>query len=149
MNFPNLAIVRTCISRWSINTLKLSLHSKTPLFPVSCKNREKSPLHCGLRKWRSDSDSHEGHPAGPFEFRAVIVEANCVGKTCVIPKPSELGVSKCKRHSVQQSISDKGRKAHCEQPVYISFFHTSSFFPGACSGAAQTWRLIMAKIFSR
>lgn len=43
MNLPNLDIVQTFISRRLIDTLKRSLHSKTPLFQMSCKNRGKKP----------------------------------------------------------------------------------------------------------
>lgn len=50
-------------------------------------------------------------------------------------------------HSVQCSSWCKGKKPHCEQPIYTSFSHTSSFFLGACSEAGQTWCLIRAKLF--
>lgn len=43
MNLPNLDIVQTFISRRLVDTLKRSLHSKTPLFQMSCKNRRKKP----------------------------------------------------------------------------------------------------------
>lgn len=51
------------------------------------------------------------------------------------------------RHSVQHSILHKGKKPRCVQPIYISFFHASSFFLGACSEAGQTWCLIRVKLF--
>lgn len=83
MNFPNLAIVPTSISRRPIDTLKLSLRSKTPLFQVSCKNRGKSPLHCGLRKWRFDSYLHKGSPTEPLEYKSCYSGSKlCLGRTC-------------------------------------------------------------------
>lgn len=52
MNFPNLAIVQTSISRRPIDKLKLSSHSKPPLFQVSCKNRGKKPITLWSKKMK-------------------------------------------------------------------------------------------------
>jgi len=85
VNFPNLAIAQTPISRRPIGTQKLSLCSKNALFHVSCKNREKSQLHSGLRKWRFDSHLHEGPPTESLEYKSCYGGSRLhLGRTCVI-----------------------------------------------------------------
>lgn len=201
MNFPNLAILQPSISGRPVDTLKLSLHSKTSfIFLVSCKNKRKKPLTLwseemkiwflfarrishrafGIEKllqWKKTMiGMNQCYPKNtlmrllllPRDWRTpgtlnnqqlspvlLLALEQPHGTRCICPAfpPSSLGLVRLTglvlttaRHSVQCGLSYKGKKPPCDQPIYI-FFHTSSFFSGACPEAGQTWQLIRAKLF--